>query len=77
MIFIWSHLRPVYRQRREAFSSLCTRHREACGRAAGGFAESLGLLVPHPPNYSHTQDRFPAAAGGIGPLEGPGALQGP
>ena len=29
------------------------------------FTESLGLLVLHPPNYSHTQDRFPAAAGGL------------
>ena len=31
----------------------------------GGFAESLGVLVLIPLNYSHTQDCYPAAAGGI------------
>ena len=33
------------------------------GRAARGFAESLGLLVP-PSILNHAWDRFPAAAGG-------------
>ena len=66
MIFIWSHLRSVYSQHREA-CLLCVQDTEKLTRAGagpGGFAESLGLLVLIPPNYSHTQDCYPAAAGG-------------
>ena len=55
MIFIWSHLRSVYRQHREA-CPLCVQNTErpaGGGRAAGGFVESLGLLVLIPLNV-HT-----------------------
>ena len=55
MIFIWSHLRSVYRQHREA-CLLCVQDTERLTRAGagpGGFAESLGLLVLIPLNI-HT-----------------------
>ena len=55
MIFIWSHLRSVYSQHREA-CLLCVQDTERLTRAGagpGGFAESLGLLVLIPLNI-HT-----------------------
>ena len=57
MIFIWSHLRSVYRQHREA-CLLCVQDTERLTRAGagpgpGGFAESLALLVLIPLNI-HT-----------------------
>ena len=54
MIFIWSHLRSVYRQHREA-CLLCVQDTERLTRAgpAGGFAESLDFLVLIPLNI-HT-----------------------
>ena len=66
MIFIWSHLRAVYRQHREA----CLLFVQNTETPAGGRADlqkvwDCWFLIPL--NYSHTQDCYPAAAGGQAP----------